>query len=548
MPPATGAAFTDVEAPSQFAAVQTPHAPPAHLTSNRAHSVLRKWYAIRWHLARTVFAQPVPFFTVKMQLKLGDFLIVLPIATGLIAKTAVECSLGRVGASGPPASIAMAIVFVLAVRNNSILLTATGLPFDRAIYYHKFFAGVTWLVTVLHGVTYLLKEPDHKKHKLGMPTQLSGALTFYAFTALVLFALEPIRRRFFHWFLRFHWMFFILIVVFGVTHGAKGVLIGFVPFVLDMVYRMAWKVPQFARESPGGIQASQVTIKLVANDIVRVQFPRSQSSGPGLRHEAGQYAFLCIPQVARLEWHPFTIASAPHEPHMTFYIRVLGDWTKKLAALAATQHPEDSSVSVLVDGPYGAVGIEMEHYSHLVFVSGGIGVTPMKALANDLYYTSKVARSRRLPVEKARFVWAVRDREMLQAMVLDETQTIPTDPTLQSWFPQVLTSTSLTNSPEHDDFYADFYLTTQDQDPSDPVDQQLALCLKHKQRPNIEKVLREVGESALQVKSLTGQGPKRVGVLVCGPAAMVSQVVSLSQGLTNDMGVAFDVHEETFAW
>jgi predicted ferric reductase len=546
MAPTAVAALDSPNAPSNFATLESPHArvPPAFWSIDNTHVLLRKWYAIRWHLARTVFAKPVPFATTTFQLKLGDLFITLPVAAAFLAINTVACIGGNVGDGGSPAAIVLIIVFALAVRNNSILLVATGLPFDRAIFYHKFFAGIAWLVAGLHGLAYLLNQEENREDG-SFPRQLSGALTFYSLSALLVFAFEPIRRRFFHWFLRFHWIFFILVVVFGVIHGAAIILIGFVPWVLDMVYRMAWKVPQFARPV-GGIQTNNVAIKLVAKDIVRIQFPRGQV-GLGFQHKAGQYAFLCIPQVARLEWHPFTIASAPHEPHVTFYVKVLGDWTKKLAALAAKHHDTDN-ISILVDGPYGAVGVEMEHYSYLVFVSGGIGVTPMKALVNDLYYTSKVTRSRRLPVEKSWFVWAVRDREMLQTMVLDEAHAIHTDPSGQSWFPHVLTSPSTTDSPQHDSFVADFYLTNKPQDLSDPVDQQLALCLKHKQRPDMEKILREIGESAQQTKPAASQEPVRVGVLVCGPAAMVSQVVSLSQKLTKSMGVFFDVHEESLAW
>lgn len=67
---------------------------------------------------------------------------------------------------------------------------------------------------------------------------------------------------------------------------------------------------------------------------------------------AGDYVYLNIPQVAKMEWHPFTISSAPEDegtssvsltitsPHefrcliseefLTLHIRVAGGWTSKL--------------------------------------------------------------------------------------------------------------------------------------------------------------------------------------------------------------------------
>ena len=54
------------------------------------------------------------------------------------------------------------------------------------------------------------------------------------------------------------------------------------------------------------------------------------------KYRGGQYIFLCIPDVAKLEWHPFSLSSAPYEDDVTVHIRVLGDWTEKLYKLAAS--------------------------------------------------------------------------------------------------------------------------------------------------------------------------------------------------------------------
>jgi len=39
-----------------------------------------------------------------------------------------------------------------------------------------------------------------------------------------------------------------------------------------------------------------------------------------------------------------------------------------------------------IDGPYGnpAIDIDSEKYKIFVFVSGGIGITPMQSMANDI--------------------------------------------------------------------------------------------------------------------------------------------------------------------
>ena len=52
---------------------------------------------------------------------------------------------------------------------------------------------------------------------------------------------------------------------------------------------------------------------------------------------AGQYAFLNVPALSAVEWHPFTISSAPGAPASTFHVRAMGagSFTQRLRELSA---------------------------------------------------------------------------------------------------------------------------------------------------------------------------------------------------------------------
>jgi hypothetical protein len=41
----------------------------------------------------------------------------------------------------------------------------------------------------------------------------------------------------------------------------------------------------------------------------------------GFRSTPGQYVYLCVPDVAGQEWHPFTITSAPQDPFLSLHIK-----------------------------------------------------------------------------------------------------------------------------------------------------------------------------------------------------------------------------------
>lgn len=91
-------------------------------------------------------------------------------------------------------------------------------------------------------------------------------------------------------------------------------------------------------------------------------------------HAAGQFAFVTFDR--REGAHPFTIASAPHAGRhdVTFQIKALGDFTRRLAATLRQGAP------VTVEGPYGRFERPADPAARpQVWVAGGIGVTPFLA-------------------------------------------------------------------------------------------------------------------------------------------------------------------------
>ena len=44
----------------------------------------------------------------------------------------------------------------------------------------------------------------------------------------------------------------------------------------------------------------------------------------------GQYVLIQCPSISTLEWHPFTLTSAPQDDYFSVHIRAAGDWTEAL--------------------------------------------------------------------------------------------------------------------------------------------------------------------------------------------------------------------------
>ncbi|KAL3664385.1 hypothetical protein V7S43_010708 [Phytophthora oleae] len=522
----------------------------------------RTWFSFRWKLSRSIFSRPVPLLTAT--LKLGDVLVTLPLAALVLAVNANLCAKQEVKESGSLPMIAMIITFALTIRNNSILLTLTGLPFERLVFYHKFVGVVAILLTGLHGLAYLLEDEGvtaARRLRGGggdngplMEQKQSGAICFYLLCALRVFSLAPIRRRFYEGFLRMHWLLFIGIVVFAVIHGAGGVVIGLIPWVLDLAFRHGYLVQKYFRggfvnillfKNVGVISQQQVSMSHLPGDVLRIQFPRVRAdTGESFKYEAGQYVFICIPSLSLLEWHPFTISSSPSEILVTIHIKSLGDWTKKLLTKTPLNSVVKAQFSVLVDGPYGSVSIDIGNpktYSHVALFSGGIGITPMQAVANQLFFDFHQCGRE---LKKVLFIWSVRERAMVEAMMnadfIEERKLLQGH--TPAYLPDDLTSAGPNggSTTPNDVFKAEFYLTKCQPDLENPIDRRLQHCMRYNTRPDVEDTLKTLGQKA------KSDSKERVAVLVCGPSTLAREVINISMKLQRSSKIKYDVHTECF--
>lgn len=94
--------------------------------------------------------------------------------------------------------------------------------------------------------------------------------------------------------------------------------------------------------------------------------------GKSLPFHAGQFVFAKFPELGN-EAHPFSLASGPEEKYLRLVVKILGDYTWKIGALH-----EGSPVDLW--GPYGKFGEAAFGDKPLIWIAGGIGVTPFLSL------------------------------------------------------------------------------------------------------------------------------------------------------------------------
>lgn len=104
--------------------------------------------------------------------------------------------------------------------------------------------------------------------------------------------------------------------------------------------------------------------------------------GRPMKYKIGQFVFLSVGEKRLSESHPFTVASHPGEPVLRVHIKELGDWSNKIGAAA------DVGEVVIVEGPYGRLPLFPRKNSTVLWIAGGVGITPFLGAVRD----KKIAR------------------------------------------------------------------------------------------------------------------------------------------------------------
>ncbi|CAM4615393.1 unnamed protein product [Leuciscus chuanchicus] len=128
----------------------------------------------------------------------------------------------------------------------------------------------------------------------------------------------------------------------------------------------------------------------------------------GFKMEVGQYVFLNCPAISQLEWHPFTMTSAPEEDFFSVHIRSVGDWTEKLISMVEKLPEGGQGPKMGVDGPFGTASEDVFDYEVSMLVGAGIGVTPFASILKSIWYKFKDSNPK-LRTKRIYFYWLCRE-------------------------------------------------------------------------------------------------------------------------------------------
>ena len=138
-------------------------------------------------------------------------------------------------------------------------------------------------------------------------------------------------------------------------------------------------------------------IKMLDCDrVIKIEFEKKHFS-----YRAGQYVFIRFCDLAYFEFHPFSLSSYPDSGGAcSVHIKsVGGHWTDKLAAYMKFNEGHDEWYKQ----------IRVYQYEHVIFIGGGIGITPLHSMFNQLISDLLGGNIRRKPMTKSiHFVFTTR--------------------------------------------------------------------------------------------------------------------------------------------
>ncbi|KFM67739.1 hypothetical protein X975_13448, partial [Stegodyphus mimosarum] len=238
-----------------------------------------------------------------------------------------------------------AFIVILVLRQTLTWLRTHGFsqyfPIDQHLYYHKLTGWViffySWLHTIMHIANFAaMSEEDDTPELIEYLTStnlgigwvsgaacLTGWVLLAILTVMVVSAMPFVRRNgkfeVFYYLHLLSFLFWICLILHGPSFW-KWFLGPAVLFSIEIAVRIN-------RNLSSGKTAYVKQGVLLPSKVTHLVIKRP----PKFDFRPGDYVYINIPAIAKFEWHPFTISSAPEVDDVIWlHIRGVGEWTNSL--------------------------------------------------------------------------------------------------------------------------------------------------------------------------------------------------------------------------
>lgn len=315
-------------------------------------------------------------------------------------------------------------------------------PIDKAILFHKFVSFIILVATIGHTISHFLNyviAPNQTLALYGLVPWYTGGAIILIMLIMYPAAMKNVKATHFELFWYSHHLF-IFFYALLIVHGNMGFGPNFWKWYI--VPGTLYTAERILREYNANKDVVLVSVTFMKPDCYSLRFAKKGVFASG--YKEGQYVFLNCPYVARHEWHPFTLSSAPDEDAASLHIRIQNrmamsagendkSWTQRtkeylqlLVPAGAVYHefvsnagqdvgivkgPDGQSV-LKIDGPHSAPTQHVSEYSTTMICGAGIGVTPLAATLKSItHHRWRTAVGNAYP-NNAEFYWVCSHRDL----------------------------------------------------------------------------------------------------------------------------------------
>ncbi|OHA19445.1 MAG: hypothetical protein A2836_03890 [Candidatus Taylorbacteria bacterium RIFCSPHIGHO2_01_FULL_45_63] len=214
-------------------------------------------------------------------------------------------------------------------------------------------------------------------------------IAFLIFLFIIFISIAPIRRalRYETWYFTHLLMYVAIGLVFGhqielgdVSEGVAlyyWLALNFLIFGLLIAFRFLRPLYLFYKHR---FTVEKVVVE--SDEVVSIYITGRRMEE--FRFKSGQYANFTFLRKGFWFTHPFSFSAAPNGRGLRVSVKSLGDFTSKLGNLKA-------GAKVIIDGPLGIFTLDQAVKQKFFLIAGGIGITPLRALAETLGQEKKDA-------------------------------------------------------------------------------------------------------------------------------------------------------------
>jgi len=249
------------------------------------------------------------------------------------------------------------LIYIIPFNNNIIFHKITGWNIFISGLIHTIFHLITyinkiipmdkeiWEDTMSYKNGFLSSGRDFNNFIISVPI-FSGIILLLLFIISIPFTFKYFKNKNINLFLYSHYLLFPVYFIFIIIHGYKGyfespsswkwVVFPCIIYIIEKLYKYFQKI---------NVSGFNLIDYELNNNFIMLKISKDKYFN---NYNPSMYIFLNIPEISKIEWHPFTIISHPESNYIKLYIENVGNWTNSLYESLLNHN---QCITTYIDGP-----------------------------------------------------------------------------------------------------------------------------------------------------------------------------------------------------